>query len=78
MNPSSNRLLRDVGIYYSKAVLFALASYLLLFVVYGGVNMPLLGWSIVVVAAFTVAYIPFLVRSFRDARATGKQPGSRG
>ena len=38
MNPSSKRLLIGAGIYYLKAIVFALVSYLLLLVVYSGVR----------------------------------------
>lgn len=75
MSPSSKRFLRDIGIYYLKAVAFALVSYLLLFVVYGGVRISLLAWSAVVILAFTIAYIPFFVRSVRAGKADKGKSG---
>ena len=75
MNPTAKKFLIDAGIYYLKAVAFSLVIYLLLFAVYGGVRISLLAWSVVVLLAFTIAYIPFFVRSVRAIKAAKGKPG---
>lgn len=68
MSSFSKRFVRDAGIYYLKAVAFAVISYLLLFAIYGGVGISFLPWAAVVILAFTIAYIPFFARFVKAAK----------
>lgn len=60
--------LRDAAIYYVKAFAFAIGSYLLMMVIYGGSRLSFFAWTSVIFLAFTIAYIPYVVRGARDKR----------
>jgi len=68
MNSFTKQQLRDAAIYCLKALIFAVGSYLLILVIYGGSRLSFLAWSGVVLLVFTIAYIPYLVRSIRENR----------
>lgn len=61
-------LLRDAAIYLLKAFAFAVGSYLLMLLIYGGVRISFLAWTAIVLLAFAVAYVPFLIRAIKQAR----------
>lgn len=69
MNRVHKEIAKTAGIYYLQAIAFALASYLIMYFVYGGVRLSLLVWSAIVVVVFTLLYIPALVRNIRLANA---------
>ena len=67
--------LKDAVVYFSRAFLFAVGSYLLMYVVYGDVRMSLcsfLVWATVVFLVFAVAYVPFLLREARQRKQIKK------
>ncbi|MDX3935783.1 hypothetical protein [Stenotrophomonas sp.] len=72
MNRVYKEIAKTVGIYYLQAIAFALAGYLIMHLAYGGVRLSLLAWSAIVVAVFTLFYLPVLVRNIRVARAIDK------
>lgn len=65
MNSSAKQRLRDAAIYYLKALIFAVGSYLLISVIYGGSRLSFFAWFGAVLLAFTIAYIPYLIQSIR-------------
>lgn len=65
MNSFKKQRLRNVLIYYLKALIFAIGSYLLILVIYGGSRLSFFVWVGVVFLAFTIAYIPYLVQLVR-------------
>lgn len=72
MNRVYKEIAKTLGIYYLQAIAFALVSYLIMHLAYGGVRLSLLTWSAIVVGVFTVLYIPALVRNFRLAKSIDK------
>lgn len=60
--------LKDAGIYLLKAFVFAVGSYLLIYVIYGGIRISFLAWGAVVLLAFAVAYVPYLIRKARNRK----------
>lgn len=65
MNSFTKQQLRDAAIYYLKALIFAVGSYLLILLIYGGSRLSFFAWSGAVLLVFTIAYIPYLVQSIR-------------
>lgn len=65
MSLLAKQWLRDAVIYFLKAFAFAAGSYLLIFVIYGGVRISFIAWTAVVLLAFAIAYIPYLIRGIR-------------
>lgn len=63
-------LLRAVIVYLIQAIAFALVSYLIMDVAYGGVRISLLAWSVIVVVVFTLFGIPHFVRARKIAKET--------
>jgi hypothetical protein len=61
MNLLTKNWPRDAAIYFLKAFAFGLGSYLLMFVIYGGVRITLFAWIAIVLLAFALAYIPYLI-----------------
>jgi hypothetical protein len=78
MNRVYKEIAKTVGIYYLQAIAFALASYLIMHFAYGGVRLSLLVWSAIVVAVFTLFYLPALVRNIRLAKAIDRNRGRGG
>lgn len=74
MSPLAKQWLSDIAIYLLKAFAFAVGSYLLIRVIYGGTRISFLAWSAVVLLAFAIAYIPVVLRGIRG-RAKGKESG---
>ena len=66
MSLLAKQWLRDAAIYFLKAFVFAAGSYLLIFVIYGGVRISFLAWVAIVLLAFAIAYIPYVIRGIRD------------
>lgn len=61
------------GLSYSNPTRTAAnASYLIMHFAYGSVRLSLLVWSAIVVAVFTLFYLPALVRNIRLAKAIDK------
>ncbi|WP_202841028.1 hypothetical protein [Luteimonas saliphila] len=73
MNVITKKFVKQTAVFYLKTIAFAVATYLLLFVVYGGVNLSLLAWSVIVALAFTLAYIPSFIRFFKESLAHKNQ-----
>lgn len=70
--------IRDGVIYFLKALTFAISSYLLIYVIYGGSRIPFFAWCAIVILAFAVAYIPHLVhRSRNQAKESGANKNER-
>lgn len=65
MSLLAKQWLRDAAIYLLKALVFAAGSYILIFVIYGGVRISPIAWTAVVLFAFAIAYIPYLIRGIR-------------
>lgn len=67
MKSSRRRRLRNLFIYYLKALIFSVGSYLLILVVYGGSRLSFFAWFGVVLLAFTIGYIPYLFQLVRKS-----------
>jgi len=63
-------LLRAVIVYLIQAIAFALVSYLIMHVAYGGVRISLLTWSVIVVVVFTLLGTPHFMRARKIAQET--------
>ncbi|MFN4160431.1 MAG: hypothetical protein ACK4FW_00360 [Stenotrophomonas sp.] len=57
--------LKSVAIYYAKAAVFTVASYGLLLLIYGRTKISFFEWVLILLAAFTVGYIPTFIRLLR-------------
>lgn len=66
MSPLAKQWLRDAAIYLLKALVFAVGSYLLMMVIYGGVRISFFGWIAIVILAFAIAYIPYVVQRMKS------------
>lgn len=64
---------RDAVVHYLKALIFAVGGYLLIIAIYGGTRLSFFVWAAIVFLAFTIAYIPVLVRKRKDEE---KPPGT--
>lgn len=73
MSLSTKSWLRDMAIHYLKALAFGACSYILMWVIYGGVRLSFLAWIAAVLGAFTIAYIPFFLRRGKEGRDEGKK-----
>lgn len=62
-------LLKSVAVYYAKSAVFTVASYGLLLLVYGRTGISFFEWVLILLAAFTIGYIPSFIRLLR-----GKNP----
>lgn len=60
--------LRAISIYFLQAAAFAVGSYLLIILVYGGIRISFFAWSAIVLLAFAVAYIPYFIRGIRKGK----------
>ncbi len=60
-------------IYYCKAAVFSVLSYILIYAVYGGVGISILSWAMVVMVAFTFAYIPLLIKYVKIEKSNRKE-----
>lgn len=58
-------VLRSVAIYYTKAAVFTVASYGLLLLIFGQMRLSFFEWVLILLAAFTVGYIPNFIRLLR-------------
>jgi hypothetical protein len=61
--------LKGVAIYYAKAAVFTVASYGLLLLIYGQTGISFFEWTLILLGAFTVGYIPNFVRLLRGKDA---------
>lgn len=59
-----------------RVVLFTLASYGLVRLIYGPLKISLLSWALIMVAAFMIAYTPMLFRVFRATMDKKRENGS--
>jgi Ca2+/Na+ antiporter len=66
MSEPSRQWLRDAAIYFVKAIAFAVGSYILMLVIYGGARISFWMWSLIVTLAFAVAYVPYFVRAIKS------------
>lgn len=71
MTSTLKSVLRDAGIYYLKAGAFSIVIYLLLIAIYGGTRISFLWLAVAVLFAFTVAYIPHLIKVIRTKKQKG-------
>lgn len=55
-------VLQSVAIYYAKAMVFTVISYGLLLLIYGRTKISFFDWVLILLAAFTVGYIPTFIR----------------
>ena len=60
-----NVVMKSVAMYYAKAAVFMIASYGLLLLIYGKTKLSFFEWVLILLAAFTIAYIPVLIRLLR-------------
>jgi len=58
-------ILKSVAAYYAKAAAFTIASYMLLLLVYGRTGVSFFEWVLILLAAFTVGYIPSFIQLLR-------------
>lgn len=58
-------ILKKIAIYYLMATVFMIASYVLLRMVYGAVNVSIFEWALIIFSAFTIGYVPVLIRLLR-------------
>lgn len=72
MNLLAKQRLKDSVIYLAKAFVFAVGSYLLIYVIYGGIRISFPAWAAIVLLAFAVAYIPYLLRKAKDRKRSEK------
>lgn len=70
MKKVSAVLLRAVIVYLIQATAFALVSYLIMHVAYGGVRISLLSCSVIVVVVCILLGIPYFVRARKIAQET--------
>ncbi len=61
----SKLALKDAAVHYAVAAIFTIASYGLLHLVYGKMGISFIEWVLILLTAFTIAYIPMLIRLFR-------------
>lgn len=57
--------LKGVTVYYAKAAVFTITSYGLLRLVYGYTGISFIEWTLILLAASTVGYIPIFVSLLR-------------
>ena len=62
-------ILKSAAIYYSKAAVFTVASYGLLLLIYGRTGISFFEWVLILLAAFTIGYIPTFIRLLRGKEA---------
>ncbi len=65
MRMKRNVVMKSVAMYYAKAAVFMIASYGLLLLIYGKTKLSFFEWVLILLAAFTIAYIPVLIRLLR-------------
>ena len=65
MRIKRNDVLKSVAMYYAKAAVFMIASYGLLLLIYGQTRLSFFEWVLILLAAFTIAYIPTFIRLLR-------------
>ena len=58
-------ILKGVAVYYAKTAVFTIVSYGLLRLVYGHTWISFIEWALILLAAFTVGYIPLFVGLLR-------------
>ena len=57
--------LKRIAVSYAMAVIFTIASYGLLGLAYGRMSVSFFEWVLILLTAFTIAYIPMFFRLFR-------------
>jgi len=62
-------ILKSAAIYYAKAAVFTVASYGLLLLIYGRTGISFFEWVLILLAAFTIGYIPTFIRLLRGKEA---------
>lgn len=55
-------VLKNIAIYYAKAAAFTVASYGLLILIYERTGISFLEWTLILLVAFKIGYIPTFVR----------------
>lgn len=70
MNSGRKSIAKSVVIYYAQVVAFIVASYGLIFLLYGRTKLSFLEWALILLVAFTVGYLPYFVRLIRANRRT--------
>ncbi|KAF1708878.1 hypothetical protein CSC70_12310 [Pseudoxanthomonas kalamensis DSM 18571] len=66
------KIVRGVLIYYAQVAVFVVASYGLIRLLYGRTELSFLEWALILFIAFTLIYLPILVRDcwrMRKAKA---------
>lgn len=61
----SKPILKGITVYYAKTAVFTVASYGLLRLVYGHTGISFIEWTLALLAAFAVGYIPIFVGLLR-------------
>lgn len=75
MNDGHKYIVRSIAVYYAQVVAFIFASYGLIFVLYGKTKLSFWEWAAILLVAFTVGYVPNIVRQIKGA---GKIKGDGG
>lgn len=65
MKNRNKTALKSVAVYYVQAVVLIVASYGLLLAIYGRARISFVEWTLILLLAFTIGYIPNFVRLFR-------------
>jgi len=58
-------IIKLVCIYYLQVAVFAIASFGLIFLLYGRAGISILQWLVIVFITFTIGYIPVIIRLLR-------------
>jgi hypothetical protein len=67
------QFVRRIGIYVCQAALFAVLSYGLLLLIYGRVGISFFMWALITLVAFTISYVPTLLRMVRSKRDESRE-----
>lgn len=59
-------VLKNMAIYYVKAMVFAVGSYWLVLLIYGRTKITFFEWAVVILVAFTIGYIPYFIKLLRE------------
>ena len=65
MKSRRENILKSIAVYYAQVSVFILASYGLIYVIYGRIGISFLEWTLILMLAFTLGFIPNLVRFLR-------------
>lgn len=60
---------KGIVLYYLNAVIFVIASYAFLFLIYGQTRVSFFEWALIIFVAFTIGCIPGFIRLFRGGGA---------